>query len=128
VSADMVTIYRVENERGCGPYRDPLLSTKQEMLLSNMWERHIRATHPDPEHDNLTDRSVREMCAFTSIEALRAWFKGFGSILSECEFVVNVYKVPSCSVRRGGYQCLVLAREIMSETATHTFSASAVIA
>jgi hypothetical protein len=110
VSADMVTIYRVENTDKIGPYQ-ACLDPHQAILLQAMLTHHEsdRATHPGPYRDGCGYIKENQRCAFESVEHLRDWFRGYGKILSQSQFRVNLYRVPRSEVKFGRHQCLIPA-------------------
>lgn len=79
-------VYRVENERGIGPY----LSFSP--LLEDMGKAHADRGHPDPYDDGITGMMASEYCAVRSLEDAQTWFDGYGEVLDEAGFELNVWE------------------------------------
>lgn len=90
-------VYRLENERGNGPYMgfSPLLA---EMGLRH----HGDADHPTPEQEDMWSMDAHEYCAVPSLKGAQEWFKGYGEVLDEAGFELTVWD--AMDVRRGEKQ------------------------
>lgn len=82
-------IYRVEMN-GIGPYQEEWEDDDKrwEMMTS-----HCNASHPSPYRDPLLDHIDRhEVCGFSNLRALYAWFAGYLSDLADNGFIITVYE------------------------------------
>lgn len=92
-----VSIYRIENWRGAGPYNYRLTE------LNKMHEEH-RGNRPHPRDDGIAGLKRKEHCGFGSLEDLKWWFRGYLRALSLMGFNIAVYKVPLDRIRYGNRQ------------------------
>ncbi|MER7688336.1 hypothetical protein [Streptomyces sp. NPDC097610] len=65
-----------------------------------------------------------ERCGFDSLDALNAWFEGWGEALSECGFQVWEYEVPDWAVRVGAYGQALFHAEEAVEISAYEFTYS----
>jgi len=121
----VVTVFRVENEDGTGPYRTG---------FSELCDAHRNAGHPPPDLDpapvdgmyettrayssdptsskvlydveryRVLDINPDEVCALPTVERLAEWFEGFGERLDARGYSVVEYDVPPEHVRHGKHQ------------------------
>lgn len=95
-----MTIYRVEDAKGEGPYRG-------DGCLLEMANAHDGSTnHPSPYRDGIRDYNISWVCGFTSLEQLRCWFKGWEKALHENGFKISVYNEDDLWVTKGRKQCV----------------------
>ena len=112
-----VTLYRVENEAGQGPYTTGCY-VNAPYGYDEFASGAQNDPHPSPYSDGLPAMLDEERCAFPSVEALRAWF-GHAEVIEQLReggFYVNTYhvaviEVPEEHVRHGGRQSLYLHSE-----------------
>lgn len=97
-----VSIYRVENWRGAGPYNHKFTE------LRRMHDAH-HINRPHPNEDGIAKLVKREYCGFGSREDLEWWFRGHKRSLDLTGFNIAVYKVALNKIRFGHRQ-LVFAR------------------
>lgn len=92
----MITVYRVEDEEGIGPYKSSSSSVVEYLRCHNlMWD-----THPSI----LIDAGVYSdnyYCGFRNHEQLLSWFDSKLGILHRHGFKVAAYRVPFTSVALG---------------------------
>jgi hypothetical protein len=61
-------VYRVEDDKGCGPYRG-------DNHVDGMGEKHSDSDHPAPGDDGLPFLPADTMhCGFASLDQFKAWF------------------------------------------------------
>jgi hypothetical protein len=91
----MITVFRIEDEEGVGPY------SKTGVGLDTDNTDH----HPTPGEDGIRLEHSHN-CAFNSIEQLRNWFsdRNDQGILVVKGFTCNVYSVPIDHVKFGSKQ------------------------
>lgn len=121
----LVSVFRYENPIDkLGVYNSELLFTNFNDKLFDGLSKHTRdVNRPIASKDfpyqvfrakyHLFDRNIKYGC--TSIEELKAWFRGLNSLLLRCGFVLVEYKVTEQSVIVGhsGLQCLFNAKRVI---------------
>jgi ribosome modulation factor len=96
-------VYRVEKDR-LGPYA--------HYAIPDMGKDHTDSPdHPPPHRDKGIERGIfgHEVCGFSSIDGLKAWFKGYRSTLKKRGFKIGVYEAEEYKV--GTYQVLFTQRK-----------------
>lgn len=108
-----------------GPYTGCGVGTKEAERLWDMAGAHSNLTHPSPQADpKLQGMGDYERCGFDSLDALNAWFEGWGEALSECGFQVWEYEVPDWAVRVGAYGQALFHAEEAVEISAYEFTYS----
>ena len=111
-------VYRVSHKtlRGeggfpLGPYADrsgmhDVVPDEEMRALGAMSWAHDYDTHPSPYLDaGITDFTQQDVCAFRSLESLRAWFEPHWRVLLDAVgFQVEIYDVPAEAVQHGEAQ------------------------
>lgn len=109
---DTVTVYRVEQPDGTGPYFDRYGDYHWGDRLDLMRSDHSDDAHPSPRHDPMLGRiEIYEKSCFESLEQLTEWFKGWMVRLAEEGYVVSEYAVRQGLVRYGERQAVVYAKK-----------------
>lgn len=117
MSINTVSVFRVEDVFGHGPYRDQ--DGERYELACRMVSRHMLTdAHPTIFEDdklrrariNATNKGKFSLdgyvCGFSSLSQLSSWFAGFGEDLSEHEYVIAEYVTPADSVLDGDKQIM----------------------
>lgn len=100
-----VSVLRVEQSDGAGPYSPDYLDDLADMFLE-----HGDGTHPGPKDDpQLGYMWEEENCGFATLDALDEWFDGYHEALEALGFAISKYLVPIQDVRFGKQQ-LVFTR------------------
>lgn len=115
---DQLTVFRLENSQGQGPYTDYDNEISYELCRA-----HNGHDHPCPEEDNKLGYIERgsEFCGFKTRKELEDWFAGWLPKLGRAGYLIAEYAVPRKHVRIGRTQVLFkrqLASRI-SETRPH---------
>lgn len=97
-------VYRVENEKGTGPYIGGALEILWVMREhhSTFYDDPEDDPHPGPSEDGIPWMMADEYSAVQSPEAAQAWFEGYGEVLDEAGFEMTVWDAQD--VRCGGKQ------------------------
>lgn len=111
VMMKMITVYRVQNAEGYGPY-----SGIEAISDDPRWV--VEDDHVEPRHDVFgNDISPDEVCAFATVHSARKWFnKSLVDILSndtEDEWFFTMYQVPYDKMRTGIHQVLAYADDMV---------------
>ena len=107
VMMKMMTVYRVQNAEGYGPY-----SGIKAISDSPDWV--VEDNHVEPRHDVFgANIDPDEVCAFSSVHSARKWFnRDLVDILSNDphdEWYFAMYRVPFNKMRSGIHQVLAYA-------------------
>ena len=100
-----VSVFRVEDANGEGPYGD---SSPVKDKLTALY------SHPAPADDPLL-KLIRpdEFCGFATLCALEEWFSGYEDELADAGFEISVYSVMLDQVRYGKEQLLFRREDAM---------------
>ena len=109
---DTVTVYRVEQPDGSGPYFDRYGAYRWDDRLERMRSDHSDEAHPSPRQDPMLETiDIYEQSCFESLEQLTKWFKGWMVRLAEEGYAVSEYSVQQGLVRYGEHQAVVYAKK-----------------
>ncbi|MFE1425420.1 hypothetical protein ACFW6C_07630 [Streptomyces fungicidicus] len=73
---------------------------------------HQGDTHPSPREDGLGQIDRWEVCGFSSLDALHAWFEHHWRLrLHQVGYRITEYDVPEDHVRQGGFQVVFTASQ-----------------
>ncbi len=113
--SNIVTVYRVENALGHGPYRalalehtdeeiDEIEDPFEKMKSDHSWTS--RESHPTPYMDFkriLVEKHIADnpkaKFGFPNLEKLHEWFNGYISLLKENGFEIKTYQVARRKIR-----------------------------
>lgn len=104
---DMIEVYRVEDERGAGPYRGP-----SSIMMGEMGADHSDSKHPCIEEDNSgiifeEDMKYQHLFGFDSLDQLFEWFEPkYRTEMHKWAFRIAVYQVPEYAVVTGDHQLI----------------------
>lgn len=106
----MKTVYRVEDEKGVGPYRITSGRTKaQKDLAIRLGVAHKDESHPTPDKEGINQRLIEiGLCGFENLENLYDWFDGWLDELRETGHVIRAYDVEDVLIWRGEKQVVFL--------------------
>ena len=99
MNSALVTVYRVENERGHGPYYEPGERIGYPNLHGpDSWCDMSR--HPTPDREGWTHATIKgKVFGFTSKAKALAWFEPDArAILNHKGFKLRMFKVPASDV------------------------------
>lgn len=103
-----VSIYRVEQANGAGPY-----SWDYKDTLSEMFDEHNDAS---PKQDSLLEYiDPGEHCGFATLGQLKEWFEGYEDALASLGFRGARYSVPLALVRYGRTQAVFVRGDLFPE-------------
>lgn len=103
-------VYRVEHAvDGLGPYQQAFDVCDDDDLARLALVETLNAVHScSPDHPvlgvDIPEASVRDICAFESMESMSTWFEGFMELLLEYGYVIRCFEVASDCVRKGAKQ------------------------
>lgn len=111
VMMKMMTVYRVQNADGYGPY-----SGIEAISDDPKWV--VQDDHVEPRHDVFAyDITSDEVCAFATVHSARKWFnEALVDILDadkQDEWFFAMYQVPFEKVRVGVHQVLAHADDMV---------------
>lgn len=94
-------VYRVQDERGCGPYAgrnmDKEFDLQDEFTHDLTWHPVEGWEDENPQRHCRRDGNLR--WAFISINQLRRWFDHFGeagySVMRDADYIIAVFEVPA---------------------------------
>lgn len=107
-------IYRIEHKRtGKGPYRHGRQRVSPyniygDPYLEDRLNRGVNK-HPTPREEGL-GRTDHDLCGFTSVRQLDAWFEDTIWAIFDLGYRVSIYSVPRGHTKRGRKQCLFDSR------------------
>lgn len=106
-------VYRVENERGIGPYLsfDPAL---EEMRLEHAMSGDD--PRPTPDWDGIDDMDADESSGFQTAQRAENWFGGYGAVLDEAGYELTVWEAQD--VREGRTQ-VVFRKDTAKQVASY---------
>jgi hypothetical protein len=99
----MMTVYRLENEQGYGPYyhrctleneklRDELISHNDDDKRPGLWKDMLCTAHTELDNKYNADKKV--LFAFETLAQLKAWFIGWVlEALKEAGYRIKAYRV-----------------------------------
>ena len=107
----MITVYRVQNAEGYGPYSGATAVSDDPKLV-------VQGNHIEPKDDTFQGNIYPdEVCAFSSVHSARKWFsRDLVDILSndtEDEWYFAMYQVPFNKMRSGNHQVLAYADDMV---------------
>lgn len=106
-----VSIYRVEQPNGAGPYSQEYMDS-----LEDMFDEHEGGIHVSPKQDRLLGWiDPGEYCCFATLAQLKEWFEGYEHDLTELGFKVARYSVPLPLVRYGRTQAVFTRGDLFPE-------------
>ena len=101
-----VTVYRVEQPDGSGPYFYPDGDYRWFDSLERMREDHSDTDHPTPSRDGLPVIESHQRSGFVSLVDLKNWFRGWEPSLAAEDYSITLYDVPEKYIGRGGKQAI----------------------
>ena len=98
-----VTVYRLENKRGEGPYRAGGLPMPGSEFINDMKETHRDFSHPTPLDEGMDfcvfmSNNQDYVFGFSSKERAESWFDGFLPQLFKIGFELKKFNIPQENV------------------------------
>lgn len=122
MARERVTVWRVEDRMGRGPYRPDweTASKAKSQLVDEICEAHIdHRFHPLPYEDGITGLTESMVCGFATLDDLNAWFVGWHRKLNRASYWIVEYTVPPRDVKRGRLQVAFNKRFATVESRHH---------
>lgn len=120
MSSEHVSVYRLEDAAGVGPYNTRMCNPDLDYTLDEMHHQHAScSTHPPMVADVAFDRHhrVREyLCGCSSLEQLSEWFGEFLQPLIAAGFRVVRYELPPSDVLYGRWQAAFVPDSVIDIT------------
>jgi len=110
-----MTIFRIENSVGLGPYVSNANQENQILHQMNL-DHSCSPLHPMPWEDNLPEMAREyELCGFESIEKLKKWFDGWINRLYDNGFFAVQLEIDKKNVKFGNYQIVFNKNRVYSK-------------
>lgn len=94
-----VSVFRVENSRGWGPYQSEFYPDEYAGDLTDMAYDHNK--YPTPFYDGFEAFSEEHFCGFLSVDHLIEWFEGYLDLLFEAGYRVAEYSILNKNIVKG---------------------------